>query len=70
MSAKGDINGIVIEALADVRFRVRLDDGQEVICYLAGRMRYRNINVNVGDKVEVLLDPMGGKATNRITWRK
>lgn len=61
--------GVVIEALAGARFIVRLEDGRDVICYLAGKMKVRNITVYVGDKVEVVLDPAGGKATNRIVWR-
>jgi len=62
--------GRVIETLAAARFRVQMEDGQEVICYLAGKMKVRNISVYVGDMVEVVLDPAGGKATNRIVWRK
>ncbi len=62
--------GIVIEALAGSRFKVRMEDGKEVLCYLAGKMRIKKINVYVGDNVEVVLDPAGGNATNRIVWRK
>lgn len=61
--------GRVLEALADARFRVEMDGGESVICYLAGKLRFRNINIKVGDRVEVMLDPAGGKATNRIVWR-
>lgn len=32
-----------------------------ILCYLAGKMRMYRIKVLVGDKVEVLLDPYGGK---------
>lgn len=62
--------GIVMEALAGARFRVQMDGGTDVICYLAGKMKVRRIQVYVGDRVEVVLDPAGGKATNRIVWRK
>jgi translation initiation factor IF-1 len=62
--------GVVLECLAGARFRVQMDEGSEVICYLAGKMRIKNINIVVGDVVEVVLDPAGGKATNRIVWRR
>lgn len=62
--------GEVIEKLAGARFRIRMDTGEEIIAYLSGKMRVRHIMIDVGDTVEVVLDPMGGKATNRIVWRK
>ena len=62
--------GVVIESLAAARFRVRMGDGAEVICYLAGRVKRNKIRIFVHDKVDVVLDPAGGKATNRITWRR
>lgn len=62
--------GTVTEVLAGTRFRVQMEDGKEVICYLAGKMRMKRINILLGDKVEVILDPAGGTATNRIVWRK
>lgn len=61
--------GTVIESLAGTRFKVQMDDGKEILCYLAGKLRLRRINVLVGDRVEVVLDPAGGTATNRIVWR-
>ena len=62
--------GEVLEQLGGSRYRVAMDDGTEIIAYLSGKMRHRNINVYIGDKVEVALDPAGGHATNRIVWRK
>ena len=53
--------GVVLEALPNILFRVALDSGSEIIAYLAGKMRYHRIKVLVGDRVEVLLDPYGGK---------
>jgi len=62
-------NGIVVEALPNTLFRVKLDGGEEVIlAYLAGKMRMNRIRVLVGDKVELELDPYGGRA--RITRRQ
>lgn len=59
--------GIVSEALPDTLFRVRLDSGEEILSYLAGRMRLHRIRVLIGDRVSVEIDPYGGKG--RITKR-
>ena len=53
--------GMVTEALPSTLFRVKLDNGEEILAYLSGKMRFHRIKVLVGDKVTVLLDPYGGK---------
>lgn len=57
-----NVPGIVIEALPNTMFKVRLEDGSEVLAFLAGKMRMHRIRVLVGDKVDMTLDPYGGKA--------
>jgi translation initiation factor IF-1 len=52
--------GVVTEALPNTLFRVTID-GQEILAYLSGKMRLHRIKILIGDKVEVLLDPYGGK---------
>jgi translation initiation factor IF-1 len=59
--------GVVIESLPNTHFRVELESGQGIMAYLSGKMRLNRIRVLVGDRVEVLLDPYGGKG--RITKR-
>lgn len=49
------IRGIVTEALPDTTFRVKLDDGREVLAYLSGKMRLNYIRVIPGDQVLVEL---------------
>lgn len=64
MNQKDDKNtviGTVIEALPNTLFRVDIGDGKINLSYLAGKMRMHRIKVLVGDRVEVLLDPYGGK---------
>ena len=54
--------GVVVEALPNTMFRVKLDNvEEEKLCYLAGKMRLHRIRVLVGDKVFVELEPYGGK---------
>jgi len=61
-STEPTVKGVVIEALPNTMFRVKLETGVEQIAYLAGKMKLYRIRVLIGDKVEVLLDPYGGKA--------
>lgn len=60
--------GVVTEALPNTLFRVLVDGDKEILAYLAGKMRINRIRVLVGDKVELILDPYGGKG--RIVRRK
>lgn len=59
--------GTVIEALPNTLFRVDTGNDVIILSYLAGKMRMNRIKVLIGDKVEVLIDPYGGKG--RITKR-
>lgn len=60
--------GVVTEALPNTLFRVKLDGKDDIImAYLAGKMRIHHIRVLIGDRVELELDPYGGRA--RITKR-
>ncbi|MEK7134578.1 MAG: translation initiation factor IF-1 [Patescibacteria group bacterium] len=58
---KDIVLGTVEEALPNTLFRVSLPDESIIITYLSGKMRLHRIRVLVGDRVEVLLDPYGGK---------
>lgn len=55
------VEGVVIEALPNALFRVQLKSGENVISYLAGKMRLHRIKVLLGDTVQVKIDPYGGK---------
>ena len=61
--------GVVTEALPSTLFRVQigdknadgLEEKKEILAYLAGKMRMHRIKVLIGDSVEIVLDPYGGK---------
>jgi translation initiation factor IF-1 len=57
--------GVVTEALPSTLFRVKLDsqadDEKEILAYLSGKMRMHRIKVLIGDTVEIVIDPYGGK---------
>lgn len=65
---KATVNGAVEEVLPNSLFRVRLPsveeggEGELVLAYLAGKMRLHRIRVLMGDQVEMVLDPYGGRA--------
>lgn len=53
--------GVVTESLPSTLFRVRTIDEKEILAYLSGKMRMHRIKVLIGDNVEIVLDPYGGK---------
>ena len=55
--------GVVTEALPSTLFRVKLEGAEEkeILAYLSGKMRMHRIKVLIGDSVEIVLDPYGGK---------
>jgi translation initiation factor IF-1 len=61
--------GTVLDALPDGRFRVRLDNGHEVLAYTAGRMKKARIRVLAGDRVTVEMTPYD-LSKGRITFRQ
>lgn len=72
MSGKDQVikkSGRVIEALPSATFRVKLDEGNEVLAHLSGRMRINHIRVLVGDKVVLEMSPYDDKK-GRITLRE
>lgn len=51
------LDGLVEELLPNMRFRVKLQNGMNVMAHLCGKMRMRNIRVLAGDTVTVELSP-------------
>lgn len=62
------LDGKVVEALPNTNFRVKLDNGYEVLAYLSGKMRKYYIRVLIGDKVRVELSPYD-LTRGRIVYR-
>lgn len=49
--------GLVLEILPDARFRIRLENGHEIIAYTAGKMKKNRIKTLAGDRVTVEMSP-------------
>ncbi len=52
-----EFNGLVLELLPNAMFRVKLENGHEVLGHTSGRMRKNRIRVLVGDWVTVEMTP-------------
>ena len=71
MSSKEDtieVEGIVIEALPNTMFRVKLDNEHEVLGHISGKMCRYYIRILPGDRVKVELSPYD-LSRGRITYR-
>lgn len=64
-----EVEGVVTEALANTRFRVRLESGHSIIAHVAGKMRKHFIRIVPGDKVRIELSPYD-LTKGRITYRE
>jgi translation initiation factor IF-1 len=60
--------GKVVAALANTQFRVRLDNGMEIVAHIAGKIRKNFIRILPGDVVTVAISPYDLKK-GRITYR-
>lgn len=52
-----EIKGIVEEALPNATFRVKLENGHEILTHLSGKMRMHKIRIIPGDEVLVEMTP-------------
>ncbi len=58
--AKDDVivfSGTVEDKLPNTMFRVRLENGHEILATVCGKMRKARIWVNIGEKVRVEMTP-------------
>ena len=63
-----EVDGIVVDALPNANFKVRLENGHEVLAHISGKLRMHYIKILPGDKVKVELSPYD-LSKGRITWR-
>ncbi|HEV8538694.1 MAG TPA: translation initiation factor IF-1 [Bacteroidota bacterium] len=70
MAKQGPItmDGVITETLPNAMFRVKLDNGHEILAVISGKMRMHYIKILVGDKVTVEMSPYD-LTKGRITYR-
>ena len=63
-----ETNGEVIEALPNAVFKVRLENGSEILAHISGKIRLNYIKILPGDKVLIEMSPYD-LSKGRITFR-
>jgi translation initiation factor IF-1 len=62
------VDGIIAEALPNATFRVKLENGHEILARISGKMRMHYIKILQGDRVTIELSPYD-LSKGRITYR-
>jgi len=62
------VEGVVVDSLPNARFKVKMENGHEVLAHISGKMRKHFIRILNGDKVTVELSPYD-LSRGRITYR-
>ena len=61
-------DGLISEALSNAMFRVKLENGHEIIATISGKMRMHYMRILPGDKVQVEMSPYD-LTRGRISYR-
>jgi translation initiation factor IF-1 len=62
------VDGIITDILPNTTFKVKLENGHEILAHISGKMRMNYIRILQGDKVSVELSPYD-LTKGRITYR-
>jgi translation initiation factor IF-1 len=63
-----EVEGVIEELLPSANFRVKLDNGHEILAHLSGKMRMFKIRLLPGDRVKVEMTPYD-LTKGRVTYR-
>jgi len=63
-----EVEGVVLEALPNTMFKVKLENGHELIAHVSGKIRMHYIRILPGDRVTVEISPYD-LTRGRITFR-
>ena len=64
-----EIEGVVTDTLPDTKFKVKLENGHEILAHVSGKIRMHYIRILPGDKVTVEISPYD-LTRGRITFRQ
>ena len=62
------VEGKVVSSLANTQFKVKLNNGHEIVAHIAGKIRKNFIRILPGDVVTVAISPYD-LSKGRITYR-
>ncbi|MDX2128250.1 MAG: translation initiation factor IF-1 [Chloroherpetonaceae bacterium] len=63
-----EIDGVILEALPNASFRVKLENNLEILAHISGKMRMNFIKILPGDRVRVEVSPYD-LSKGRINYR-
>ncbi|NLK17983.1 MAG: translation initiation factor IF-1 [Clostridiales bacterium] len=63
-----EVEGVVIEALPNANFKVKLSNGHFITAYISGKLRMNYIKILPGDTVTLEISPYD-LTKGRIIWR-
>ncbi len=64
-----EVTGTVVKVLPATMYRVKLENGHELLAHISGKMRKHFIRITAGDKVTVQISPYD-LSKGRITYRQ
>ena len=64
-----EVEGVVVEALPNAMFKVKLENEHIVLAHVSGKMRMNFIRILPGDRVTMELTPYDLNRGRRITYR-
>jgi translation initiation factor IF-1 len=63
-----EVEGVVMKVLPSTMYRVKLDNGHEILAHISGKMRKYFIKIVTGDRVKLEMSPYD-LTKGRITYR-
>jgi translation initiation factor IF-1 len=63
-----ELEGTIIESMPNAMFKVKLENGHEILAHISGKIRKNFIRILPGDKVKVEMTPYD-LSKGRITFR-
>ena len=63
-----EAEGVVVEALPNATFKVKLSNGHIITAHISGKLRQHYIKIILGDSVKLEMSPYD-LTKGRITWR-
>ena len=63
-----ETEGVIVEALPNATFKVKLSNGHVITAYISGKLRMNYIKIIPGDGVKLEMSPYD-LTKGRIVWR-
>ena len=63
-----ELEGVVVDTLPNAQFKVKLENGHEIIAHVSGKIRMHYIRILPGDRVTLEISPYD-LTRGRITFR-